>query len=102
MRTLVTLDGLVMFVGKKAGSWKGLKDKVVPRRLNRIRVGERCRECWSSEATEIAVGRGIQLISQLAPVEVPIEEPSVYGAQPAKEKKHGRDMTLKARFLELT
>ena len=43
LRTPVILDGLVTFVGKKAGRWKGLKDRVVARRLNRIRVGERCR-----------------------------------------------------------
>ena len=43
LQTPVVLDGLVTFIGKKAGSWKGLKDRVVARRLNRIRVGERCR-----------------------------------------------------------
>ena len=81
------LDGLVTFLGKRAGSWKGLKHRVVARRLNRIRVGERCKECRNSEATEIAVGRGAQLISQLSPVVVPIEGPPVYGAKPAKERQ---------------
>ena len=57
------LNGLVTFIGKKAGSRKGLKDRVVAQRINKIRVGERCRECRDSEATEIAVGRGAQLIS---------------------------------------
>ena len=87
LRTLVILDGLVTFVEKKAGSWKGLKDKVVARRLNRIRVGERCKQCRNLEATEIAIGRGAQLISQLAKVDVAVEDPPVYGAQPAKTKR---------------
>ena len=49
LRTPV-IDGLVTFVGKEAGSWKRLKDTVVARRINRIRVGERCRECRNLEA----------------------------------------------------
>ena len=80
LRTPVILDGLVAFVGKKAGSWRGLRDTVVARRLNRIRTGERCRECRDLELTEIAMGRGAQLISQLAPIEV----------QPAKAKRRKR------------
>ena len=63
LRTPVILDGLVTFIGGKAGSWKGLEDRVVARMINRIRVGERRRECRSSEACEIAEVRGAQLIS---------------------------------------
>ena len=93
LRTPVSLDGLVTFVGKKAGSWEGLKDRVVARRINRVRVGERCRECRSLESIEIGVGRGAQLISQLAPVDEPVGGPPVYGAQPRKgkpQKKRGK------------
>ena len=39
LRTPVILDGVVTFVGKKAGSWEVLKDRVLARRINRIKVG---------------------------------------------------------------
>ena len=55
--------------------------------MNRIRAGERGRECRDLEVTKIAIGRGAQLISQMATVEVPTGGPPEYGARPTKEKR---------------